>query len=143
MKTSVRTILIAMLALCAANVMAEEGKISEEEARAALADIKSACTQPSAPSVPSGASASTDEMAEAGSNVRTFVSGTQDFLKCLDDKEASYGEDITKAQKAVLTLVYNRAVEAMQTSANSFNSELKAYKAARADEASGDAKKDD
>jgi hypothetical protein len=113
----------------AAPVSAQENEISEEAARAAADDVAEQCTQPEAPTVPDGNTAEESVLAEAGAEVRQFVSDTQSFLACLEQKEASYGEEITDAEQAVVNAIYNNSVEAMQAAADAYNEAVRAFKA--------------
>ena len=87
------------------------------------------CDRPEPPAVPDGASATQDELATAGSDVRTFVAASQDFLAYLEAKEAGYGAEITPAQQALVNAVYNAGVEAMETAAGAYNEAVRAYRA--------------
>lgn len=132
MKRILRTTSIALLALTGA--MTQAAEVSEEEARAAAAELAESCTRPQEPTIPDGASADQDSMATAGSDVRAFVSDTQDYLKCIEQKEQGYGEEITEAQQAVINAIYNAGVDAMQAAADEFNTQLDAYRGAQESE---------
>lgn len=108
---------------------AQASEVTEADAREARMEVAEACTRPEAPNVPDGATAETEEMVEAGSAVREFVSGTRDYLACLERKEVAYGADITPAQQAVIVAIYNQSVDAMQRTADRFNTELGEFRA--------------
>lgn len=128
-RTTMRTaaLLAGSALLLVSGVQAAE--ITEADALEARMEVAETCTQPEAPTVPDGATAAMEEMADAGAAVRAFVSGTQDYLACLERKEAAYGDDITPAQQAVIVAIYNRSVDAMQSTAEQFNTELGEYRA--------------
>ena len=130
MKRILRSTSIALLALT--GVMAQAAEVSEEEARAAAAELAQSCTRPAEPTIPDGATADQEAMATAGSDVRAFVSDTQDYLKCIEGKEQGYGEEITQAQQAVINAIYNAGVDAMKGAADEFNTQLDAYRGAQA-----------
>lgn len=119
--------LVAALVLPASGVLAAE--ISEDRAREIAGNVAEECTQPEAPEIPDGNTAEESVLAAAGGEVREFVAATQDFLGCLERKEAGYGEEITEAQQAVVNAIYNNAVKAMQTAADGYNEAVRLFKA--------------
>ena len=126
MKRILRSTSIALLVLT--GLMAQAAEVSDEEARAAAAELAESCTRPTEPTIPDGATADQGAMATASSDVRAFVSDTQDYLKCIEGEEQAYGEDITEAQQAVINAIYNAGVDAMQGAADDFNTQLDAYR---------------
>jgi hypothetical protein len=86
------------------------------------------CDRPEPPVVPEGATATEDELAAAGSAVRVFISDSQTYLACLEEKEAAYGEEITDAQQALINAIYNSGVEAMEAAAAAYNGAVEAYR---------------
>lgn len=96
-------------------------------AQAAEMDI-SHCSFPEPPEVPEGAAATETEMGEAGVAVREFVSGIQSSLECLTAVETSLGEEITEEQQAELVAVYNSGVDQMQSVAENYNAQVRAFK---------------
>ena len=89
----------------------------------------SACTFPDAPQVPDGASASEEEMGTASAAIRAYVGDTQTALDCLSEAEESLGEEITAEQKAQFVTAYNGGVDEMTALVESFNEQIRAYKA--------------
>lgn len=87
------------------------------------------CDRPEPPIVPDGATATQEQLATAGSDVRAFVASSQDYLACLEAKEAGYGKDITPVQQALVNAVYNAGVEAMEAAAGAYNEAVRAYRA--------------
>ncbi len=94
----------------------------------AYADIAE-CEEPgAAPNVPDGAVAEEQLLAEASGEVRNYVAETQDYLACLEAREAALGEDITDEQRAEIVTTYNSAVESMQAVADNFNEQVRRYR---------------
>lgn len=94
-------------------------------AQASLGD----CEPPGAsPSVPDGAVAPEEALAEASGEVRGFVARTQDYLACLEAREAELGADITDEVQAELVSTYNAAVETMQAVADNFNEQVRRFR---------------
>ena len=87
------------------------------------------CVRPEAPRVPDGATATEDELAAAGNAVRAFIDQSQTYLACLEEKEASYGDDITASQQALINAIYNAGVAAMQAAADDYNSAVRLHRA--------------
>lgn len=92
-----------------------------------------ACTYPGEASfvVPNGATATKEEMIAAQGNVKTYVQEVENYLACLDQKQANAGDEQTEEQQAIYSLRYNAAVDAMETVADQFNAALGDYKNAR------------
>lgn len=94
-------------------------------ARADMGD----CEAPgAAPEVPDGAEAAEDALAEASGEVRAFVAETQEYLACLEEHEASFGEEITEEVQAEIVATYNAAVEVMQEVAENFNEQVRRFR---------------
>jgi peptidyl-prolyl cis-trans isomerase A (cyclophilin A) len=85
------------------------------------------CAAPTAPEIPDGASASTEQMVAGQTRVKAFVRDGQAYIKCLDavaddkdratiDRNAAIGE-------------HNRMVGELERSAADFNDQLRAFKA--------------
>ena len=87
------------------------------------------CDRPEAPDVPDGATATEGEIVEAGEAVRGYIASAQDFLACLEEKEASYGDDIDASEQALVDAIYNATVEAMNTAAADYNEAVRAFRA--------------
>jgi hypothetical protein len=86
------------------------------------------CVFPEQPEVPSGATASEQEMADAGQAVRAYVAETQGALECLETVEAGLGEEITSDQQAEMVSTYNQGVDGMSAVAESYNAAVRAFK---------------
>ncbi|MFK8030473.1 MAG: hypothetical protein AB8G18_09560 [Gammaproteobacteria bacterium] len=92
-----------------------------------------ACTYPGEAnfSVPSGTTASKDQMIATQGNVKSYVKDVEGYLACLDKKQADAGDELTEEQKAIYSLRYNAAVDAMESIADQFNVALGEYKNAQ------------
>jgi len=95
--------------------------------QAAELDIEH-CKFPEPPVVPEGAEATEAEMGQAGADVREFVANIQSSLECLTEAEQAMGEDITEEQQAQLVAVYNNGVDQMNSVAQNYNAQVRAYK---------------
>ena len=80
------------------------------------------------PDLPDGAQASEEALAEASGEVRVFVARTQDYLACLEEHEASLGEEITEEVQAEIVATYNAAVDTMQIVAENFNEQVRRFR---------------
>lgn len=105
----------AIAALAAGLVQAAELEVSQ-------------CRFPDAPQIPAGVSATEADMAQAGSDVREFVSAIQSSLECLSTAEESMGEEITEDQQAQLVAIYNNGVDQMNAVAENYNEQVRAFK---------------
>lgn len=113
----------AVLGVAAAFAAAVPGVV-----RAAELEI-SQCRFPEPPTIPSGAEATEAEMGEAGAAVREFVAEVQSSLACLSEAEQVVGEEITEEQQAELVTIYNNGVDQMNSIAESYNEQVRAFKA--------------
>lgn len=111
-----------LLACLAAPAMAQT------EPAASSVDLSS-CTFPEAPTVPDGSSATGDEMADAAAAVREFVTSGQEQLGCLEQLQASLGEEITEEQTTTIVDTYNSRVDQLNAVAGAFNEQVRTFKA--------------
>ncbi len=88
-----------------------------------------ACKFPDAPEVPDGSTASEEAMANASAAIRAYVGDTQSGLDCLSAAEEALGDEITDEQKAEIVTTYNAGVDEMTALVESFNEQIRAYKA--------------
>lgn len=87
------------------------------------------CEPPGAsPVVPDGAYAEEQALAEASGEVRSFVAKSQDYLACLEAREAALGRNITDDIKTEIVTTYNAAVETMQAVADNFNEQVRRFR---------------
>ncbi len=89
----------------------------------------SKCAFADVPQIADGATAAEADMVAAGKAVRAYLGEMQSALDCLRDMEKSMGGDITEDQQKVLTDTYNSGVDSMNTVADNYNAQIKAYKA--------------
>jgi hypothetical protein len=110
-----KTILAVVLGVAAGAVQAAELAIDH-------------CKFPEPPTVPEGAEATEAEMGQAGADVRDFVANIQSSLECLTEAEQALGEEITEEQQAQLVTIYNNGVDQMNSVAQNYNAQVRAFK---------------
>ncbi len=88
-----------------------------------------ACDFPREVTIPTGATATADEMVDGQSAVKTYMAEMEAYLQCLDDEAAALGEEQqTDETKSLHVSRYNAAVDAMENVAAQFNEQVRAYK---------------
>ena len=92
------------------------------------AELMKKCTYPDAPTIPNGRKASEEEMLEAQSALKAFLAAGEEYTSCLQGVEASWGEEATDEQRAVMVIFYNKAVDEMHAVGDMFNAAVRAYK---------------
>ena len=93
-----------------------------------------ACEQPGEVQLPDGATASTDQMVSGQKAVKDYIAQGEAFLACMEELEKANGDTLTDEQKLANVELYNSVVDKMQMLAQSFNEQIKAYKAAQAEQ---------
>jgi hypothetical protein len=103
----------------------------------ALADD---CTNPEAPAIPDGASATMDQMIGGQKAVKAFQAANIEYMACLEPGIAAAGEQLANAsgdaKKAAKEAheakeaAYNAAVSVEESVAGDFNAAIRAYKTA-------------
>ena len=68
-----------------------------------------------------------DEMVQGQTAVRSFMSASTDHLECLSG--VIDNPDLVKEERAYLTSVYNRVVDAMESLASEFNDQVRLIRA--------------
>ncbi|NKI19455.1 hypothetical protein HCU74_18770 [Spongiibacter sp. KMU-166] len=91
---------------------------------------RAACESPREPAIPSGASASSEDMVGAQRNVQAYLEHAQTYLTCLKKREAALGDGISDAQQEMLMKRYIDTVEVMETVSKRFNREMRVFKKA-------------
>jgi alkanesulfonate monooxygenase SsuD/methylene tetrahydromethanopterin reductase-like flavin-dependent oxidoreductase (luciferase family) len=94
------------------------------------------CTYPRAPaSLPNGTTATMEEMVEGQKQVKQYMADMDVYLKCLDGDKSALPADATDEQKkeharleAIRVQKHNAAVGEMETVAERFNEQLRAYR---------------
>lgn len=92
-----------------------------------------ACAEPADVELPDGATATTDDMVAGQKAVKTYIADGEAFLACMEQEEKSQVEELTDEQKKANVERYNAVVDKMQLLAQGFNDQIKAYKAAQAE----------
>jgi len=92
------------------------------------------CEYPTRIEVPDGRTATQDNMLEGQQAVKGYMSAMEAYLDCIDKESESLAsdgdEDAEKEQRAILVSKHNAAVDDMEGVADSFNEQVRAYKAA-------------
>ncbi len=127
------TVLMALL-LAAAQAAAATGDAGAAKAATAdnsvdLGQQMSKCKYPDPPKMPDGSKATESEMGQAGADVRDYIAGVQSSLQCLSAIEKSLGDNITKDEEKTLVGTYNKGVDQMNTVADEYNKQVRAFKA--------------
>ena len=91
-----------------------------------------ACNYPAELQIPDGTSATQEEITAASANVKKYLADLETYTACIDAETAALPVDQqTEETKALHVKRYNAAVDAMETAAASFNTQLRAFKAAK------------
>ncbi|MEO0574482.1 MAG: hypothetical protein AAF004_03400 [Pseudomonadota bacterium] len=93
-----------------------------------------ACEYPSRVDIPNGSQASKEEMMAGQKAVKSYMASMNEYLDCIEiETEAAKSADedaaVTAERDALLAKRYNAAVDEMETLAESFNVEVREYKA--------------
>ena len=92
-----------------------------------VTELVAHCEPPELPSIPDARSATMDEMVQGQTAVRSFMSASTDHLECLSG--VIDNPDLVKEERAYLTSVYNRVVDAMESLASEFNDQVRLIRA--------------
>lgn len=93
---------------------------------------QAACEYPTDVKIPDGKSATQEDITAASSAVKKYLADMEAYMDCIDaDAAAVPVEEQTPEAKALHVKRYNAAVDAMETTANTFNEQLRAFKAAQ------------
>lgn len=93
---------------------------------------QAACEYPTNVKIPDGKSATQEEITAASSAVKKYLADMEAYTACIDAEAAAVPlEQQTPEAKAMHVKRYNAAVDAMELTANSFNEQLRAFKAAK------------
>ena len=95
-----------------------------------------ACDYPQRISIPSGSSATKDEMVAVQKDVKKFMAAIEEYLACIEDEDEQNRAGIeepdlmVEAQRdEMLIKKHNAAVDDMEKVAARFNEEVRSYKA--------------
>lgn len=102
------------------------------------ASMAADCVAPDSPDVPDGATATMEQMLEGQKAVKAFQAANLEYMGCLDPlvAEAAAAAKADGASDSAIALVkeleakYNAAVSKEEAVAGSFNTAIRAYKAA-------------
>lgn len=106
--------------------------------------VRADCEAPSEPTLPDGASASMQDMLDGQESVKIFQTANLDYMGCLEtaftDAERTAKNAGDKAQAAKAMATYSRALDAYNTAvskeervAGEFNTQVRAYQTANAE----------
>ncbi|HEX7081133.1 MAG TPA: hypothetical protein VF329_08980 [Gammaproteobacteria bacterium] len=93
-----------------------------------------ACETPSMVNVPDGTTATMEQMVAAQQEVKDYVAAMEDYLACVNEELEAAGEDAPEEYKALMIERHNSAVGEMEAVAAAFNEQVRAYRAAHAEE---------
>jgi hypothetical protein len=87
---------------------------------------------PTAPAIPDGRTATSEQMVDAQKAVKEYVSKMEAYIACLDTEATSTGDEPpTEAQQHIHVQKHNAAVDEMQNVADKYNAEVRAFKSAQ------------
>ncbi len=84
------------------------------------------CVPPQVPAIVDARSATMDEMMDGQAAVRAYMSASNEHLECLT--EVIDSEGLVREERAFLTSVYNRVVDAMEEVAGNFNDQVRLFR---------------
>lgn len=90
---------------------------------------QAACIYPAEIKLPSGKTATEEQMAAGQKAVKEYLGALEAYQACIDDEQKALGEAVTDEQKAVHVKRYNAAVDAMNAIAARYNDEVRHFKA--------------
>ena len=126
-------LLLSIPSTTAVALLAEQVEITSDESVELGLDIEN-CAFPEPPVIPDGRIAPESELAAAGAAMRSYQTEVQASLECIDELIDSLGEDITSEQESALTALYNNGVEQLTMIAESFNEQVRAFRARQAEQ---------
>lgn len=91
-----------------------------------VTDLVTHCLPPELPAIPDARMASLDEMVRGQAAVRAFMSASNDHLECL--AEVIDAPNLAKEERAFLTSVHNRVIDAMEAVAGDFNDQVRLFR---------------
>jgi hypothetical protein len=92
---------------------------------------QAACDYPADVKIPDGSTATQEDITAASAAVKKYLADMEAYMACLDAEAAALPvEQQTPEAKSMHVKRYNAAVDAMELTANSFNEQLRAFKAA-------------
>ncbi len=117
--------------ICASITVAQDEDLAQEqeaEIRGIADGVHETCMMPMGPVMPNGATATQAEMVTAQGALKTYLEVGNEYLGCLEEVEAGWGEEATINEIAVINYLYNSMVEDLQARAEAFNTALAAFR---------------
>lgn len=96
-----------------------------------------ACDYPPLVTIPDGESATMDELLAAQTSVREYMTAMEAYLACVNEEREAAGDDAPEEYNAIMISRHNYAVSEMEAVAESFNSQVQAYREANPEESEG------
>ena len=87
-----------------------------------------ACEYPPLVTIPEGREATLEEMLEAQTAVRNYVTAMEAYLACVDEEMTVAGDDAPEVFKTIMFSRHNVAVAEMEAVANHFNEQIQLYR---------------
>ena len=91
-----------------------------------MSDLVIHCVAPELPAIVDARSATMDDMVENQTAVRSFMAASEEHLECL--AQVIDAADLAREERAYLTSVHNRVVDAMETVAGDFNDQVRLFR---------------
>ena len=91
-----------------------------------MGDLVNHCVPPEVPAIVDARSATMNEMVENQTAVRSFMAASEEHLECL--AEVIDAQDLAREERAYLTSVHNRVVDAMEAVAGDFNDQVRLFR---------------
>ena len=103
-----------------------------------LSPLALACDYPARPSIPDGATATTDDMKAARDGVKEFLAAVDEYLRCIESEEQAAIDALddppaeeVKRREDVLNKKFDAANEEKALVGEQFNQQVRAYNAQR------------
>ncbi|MFW2403853.1 MAG: hypothetical protein ACN4GT_03730 [Gammaproteobacteria bacterium] len=90
--------------------------------------VDAACPYPQRVAIPDGATATTEQLVDAQSLIKKYMTEMESYLECLDREESELGREPTADELQMHTQRHNAAVDEMEKVAADFNEQVRAYK---------------
>jgi hypothetical protein len=94
----------------------------------ASGEVMKKCQPPAKPEIPNGRTATEEQMVKANKAVKEYLAASEEYIACLHKVEASWGDQATEEQRAVIVIFHNRQVDEMHATGDLFNQAVRAYK---------------
>ncbi len=94
--------------------------------------VSAACENPAMINVPDGKTSTEAQLIEAQGKVKGYMAEMDKYLACLNDELTAGGDDAPAEFKSLMVTRHNSAVSEMESVAAAFNTQVQAFKAAKA-----------